>query len=112
MTTLNTTFRNSSHGGKVCETLVPSSHGRHLNVITMKRSGGQLSTTVTSVVVQPPSPSGFYGISYMPFSDYNVCAVRETIRCTEKAIRGQHQLVLNSIDQYLSESESFYNQQA
>jgi len=108
MTTLNTTFRPSSHGGNICETLVPASNGKHLQVTTMKRYGGGLSTTVTAVEVQPPSASGFWGVSYMPFSDYNVCALRESVRCTEKAIRGQHQKVLDAIDQYLDECEAFY----
>lgn len=109
MTTFNTTFRASSHGGNLCETFVPASHGRHLQITTMKRSSGDLSTTVVSVLLTTVSDKGYHSVTYSPFSDYYKSPVRERVRCTEKAIRGQHQAVLDNIQIFLDESKAFYD---
>lgn len=108
MTTFNTSVHNSTHGGKMAETLVPASHGRHLNIVTMKRYSGALSTTITGVTVDLDNGRGFAGYSYMMYQDYCKNPVSERVRCTEKAVRAQHQAILDNIQAYLDEAEEFY----
>lgn len=68
------------------ESLYDLGNGAHLRLLTMKRSDGRITTTVTHV----RSERGF--LSHTPFEDYHktVATSERGARATEKFITEQH----------------------
>ena len=63
---------------------------KRLEILTTKRYDGSLVTTATVNTIEP---KGF--VTHMMFQDYNVRLIVTGRRCTEKAIRAQHELALS-----------------
>lgn len=98
MTLPVTTYRKRQFGGWGGETILPlpfqiDGKPAQLRLSTHKVSGG--SNLVTYAGVQT-TDNGF--TTTRVFRDFHKLVLRNDVRCTEKAVRTQHDLVLAEID--------------
>ena len=75
----------------------------YLEVVTMKRSSGALCT---SCWIQKEA-NGM--LSHAMFKDFSKTIYQNKVRCTEKAVREQHELALQNIATTIAEAVAHYN---
>lgn len=78
----------------------------YLEVVTMKRSSGALCT---SCLIQKESTEGY--LSHAMFRDFSKTIYQNKVRCTEKAVREQHELALFNIAFTISEAVAHYGKE-
>ena len=76
----------------------------YLEVVTMKRSSGALCT---SCWIQKESTEGY--LSHAMYQDFSKTIYKAKVRCTEKAVREQHELALQNIATTIAEAVAHYN---
>lgn len=77
-------------------------NGRVLKLLTMRRSNGELVTTVQAV-----KNDGAFTV-YRPFYDYNQTLHRERVRLTQAACTAQHLKWHERLDELAVDAERFY----
>jgi hypothetical protein len=86
-----THVRKGAYGWRAC-TSIPFPFGdRQLELTTMKRSNGTLATTACC-----GKQEGLC-FTYIVFEDFNMRVLSENVRCTEAAVRAQHQKALEKL---------------
>lgn len=71
-------------------TTIPMANNRELEILTMKRSSGNLLTTA-SVAIINPSSNGFSSKTFEPFGDMNETLIKNRpSRVTSKVVEAQH----------------------
>lgn len=75
----------------------------YLEVVTMKRSSGALCT---SCWIQKED-NGY--LSHAMYQDFSKTIYEAKVRCTEKAVREQHELALQNIATPIAEAVAHYN---
>jgi hypothetical protein len=78
---------------------------RMLEIGTMKRSNGMLTTTAVVNVKDMSFPDAMV---HRMFTDYNKFLVGDSVRCTEKAVREQHEFALTMLDRIKLEVKTHY----
>lgn len=91
------------YGAWTSKTQIELPNDHILEFSTSKRSSGVLSTTANVHKVE-----GNF-ITHRMFQDYSKQIVSEKVRVTEKAVRAQHAVALQHLDQVLSEVKAQYN---
>lgn len=93
-----------SHYGWKAESNVDLFEGKVLNIVTMKRSSGQLVTTANAA-----QDLGDGSISYMMFQDFRVNVVSSSPkRVNEKVVLEQHNGVVQNIADVVAQAKAFY----
>ena len=103
----NTRIYKDVHYGWTAITLLPVpqlSDKTYLEVVTMKRSSGALCT---SCLIQKESTEG--SLSHVMYKDFRKTIYQNKVRCTEKAVREQHELALQNIATTISEAVVHYS---
>lgn len=86
----------AAHGGWAAESTHHLAPGRHLFILTMKRSSGELVTTARTETSTAPGVSTF-----QPFgagADFSIIVNRSEKRATQQAAAAQHAAALQSLD--------------
>lgn len=98
MTTVYKDIRNSWQA----EDFVPLDATRQLYVLTMKRSGGMIVTTVKAVIKEGDTTI------FNPFEDYSDTLISSPLRCTAKNVALVHGSMMGYMDQVTAEALAFY----
>lgn len=101
---MNTIINKGYHGNQA-KTTIKLDNDKILNITTMKRSNGLLSTTASVGTLK----DGF--ISHMMFQDYAKTLISEKVRVTTKAVENQHNAALESIETIKADIEQFYQKE-
>ena len=102
---MQTDLYRGAHGW-TAETLVPWRDQLRLNFITMRRSSGQLTTTVRVERVSDDNLS-----SFEVFRDfYRQIIAEQPARVTERAVADQHRRALTQLDLIRQQCEDHYQQ--
>ena len=101
---MKTAYFKGYHGNQA-ESGVELPDNRFLKITTMKRSSGNLATTAT---VGKSSGNSF---SFVVFQDFNKTLANEKIRVTEKAVKNQHDKVLENLDDLKAEIAEYYSKE-
>jgi hypothetical protein len=99
------TYIRKGHYGWQATTNVDLDDKRVLSFTTMKRSNGQLTTTVQCMSRQ----EGSKFLSYVMFQDWNCRVISEVVRCTEKSVTNQHQYALSLLEELKSQCLAHYD---
>jgi len=91
--------------GQQAETGLDLPDNRFLKITTMKRASGNLATTAC---VGKSSGDSF---SFVVFQDFNKTLANEKVRVTEKAVKTQHDKVLENLDALKAEIAEFYSKE-
>ena len=97
------TTRKDHYGAWTSKTQIKLPNDYILEFSTSKRSNGVLSTTANVHKLE-----GNF-MTHRMFQDYSKQITAEKVRVTEKAVRAQHALALQSLEQVLSEVKAQYN---
>lgn len=101
---MNTSYFKGYYGHQA-ETGMDLPDNRFLKITTMKRSSGNLATTAT---VGKSSGNSF---SFVVFQDFTKTLVNEKVRVTEKAVKNQHDKVLENLDALKAEIAEYYSKE-
>ena len=91
--------------GQQAETGLDLPDNRFLKITTMKRASGNLATTASV------GKSNGDSFSFVVFQDFNKTLASEKVRVTEKAVKTQHDKVLENLDALKAEIAEFYSKE-
>jgi len=100
---MKTIIAKSMRGTWMAETIAPLSDSLHICLTTMKRYGGNITTTAT---VGKQNGNSF---TYEPFKDFNQTLISSSDRCTKPAVERQHNAAIEMLDSIRTQALSHYN---
>ncbi len=104
-----TTIKKDIRDGWEATDSIEMDYGRTLRVQTSKRSGGDIATIATSVILAPDHGTGFSGYSFVMFQDFNKTIARVKARCTEKSITQIHATAMSDIAEVIKAANAHYH---
>lgn len=100
---MKTIIRKSAYGTWMAQTTLPLANDLHICLTTMKRYGGNITTTAN---VGKQNGSFFV---YEPFKDFNQTLISSSERCTKPAVERQHNAAIAMLDTIKDQALTHYN---
>ena len=100
---MKTHITKSAYGTWMAETTLPLADDLHICLTTMKRSSGNITTTVA--VGKQES----YFFTHEPFKDFRQTLISSSDRCTKPAVEKQHNAALGMLDSIKTQALTHYN---
>lgn len=100
---MKTRIGKSTYGTWMAETMMPLNDKLHICLTTMKRSSGNITTTVA--VGKQES----YFFTHEPFKDFRQTLISSSERCTKPAVERQHNAAIEMLNSIKAQAIAHYN---
>lgn len=100
---MKTRIAKSTYGTWMAETTLPLADDLHICLTTMKRSSGNITTTVA--VGKQES----YFFTHEPFKDFRQTLISSSERCTKPAVERQHNAAIEMLNSIKAQAIAHYN---